>query len=516
MSEKKHHVFISYSTIDTETAFSLLHVLEANGLKCWIAPRDIPQGAQWANEIDQAIQSSRVFVVIVSSNSIKSKQVPKEIALAITECEGIFPFRIDNSALQGGFRYYLSDYQFVDAVHQTEAKMQELANSIRYTLKLGPLAPQQEDTAKAPAGNSPAPVGDQNPIKKDPASKSEAKEPAGKQPRSPKKRLPLILAIVGLLIVCAVLAIALSGVGKDAPPASVSATTEPGTGPGETASSDSDVQSGDAHPWNAEELSPLFGAWELVATEHHGGGTPKMGLGDYTTDSFTVCADGTVYESYTKYLQTADTDRRRLLWSGNSVNFTEVFSPVSDPDSYSITSTCFFLDSFSGTAPENEGNTNAPVYEPLDVDSLDPDKLTYSDCYPDRYLVVHITGTFREIPTSNLDVDSWLVFQRQYPLLQYSQMPTMVGEWVDNMGNTWKFWPSKDEIAFNLTTEDGTVYDGKYFADYDGKPDQADFYERLSISFDDFTMPNNAVVYYDGATLYLLDQHNKPLILTRK
>ena len=92
----------------------------------------------------------------------------------------------------------------------------------------------------------------------------------------------------------------------------------------------------------------------------------------------------------------------------------------------------------------------------------------------------------------------------------------MVGEWTDNMGNTWKFWPSEDDIAFNLTTGDGTVYQGKYFVDYNGKPDQADFYERLSVPFDGFSMPNNAVVYFDGTTLYLLDQHNKPVILTRK
>ena len=76
---KKEEVFISYSTKDTDTAFALLETLESYGLDCWIAPRNIPQGAQWAEEIDKAIQNARVFVVIVSSHSVsyRTKRVGK-------------------------------------------------------------------------------------------------------------------------------------------------------------------------------------------------------------------------------------------------------------------------------------------------------------------------------------------------------------------------------------------------------------------------------------------------------
>ena len=79
MNEKTKEVFISYSTKDTEIALALLETLESYGLDCWIAPRNIPKGAQWAEEIDKAIQNARVFVVIVSSHSVESRQVPKEI-----------------------------------------------------------------------------------------------------------------------------------------------------------------------------------------------------------------------------------------------------------------------------------------------------------------------------------------------------------------------------------------------------------------------------------------------------
>ncbi|MGH6991941.1 MAG: toll/interleukin-1 receptor domain-containing protein, partial [Caulobacteraceae bacterium] len=39
-----HHVFISYSNADKLIADRVCHALEEKGLRCWIAPRDIPFG----------------------------------------------------------------------------------------------------------------------------------------------------------------------------------------------------------------------------------------------------------------------------------------------------------------------------------------------------------------------------------------------------------------------------------------------------------------------------------------
>ena len=130
MNEKAIEVFISYSTLDADIASKLLEILESYGLSCWIAPRDIPQGGNWAEEIDKAIQRSRCFAVLFSCHSAESKQVPKEISLAVSACEKIYPIRIDDTELQGSFRYHLSDYQFTDAVADPDGKMTELAQTI--------------------------------------------------------------------------------------------------------------------------------------------------------------------------------------------------------------------------------------------------------------------------------------------------------------------------------------------------------------------------------------------------
>ncbi|MFL6797219.1 MAG: toll/interleukin-1 receptor domain-containing protein [Xanthobacteraceae bacterium] len=44
-------VFISYSQIDKVTADAACATLEAGGIRCWIAPRDIVPGVPWAGAI---------------------------------------------------------------------------------------------------------------------------------------------------------------------------------------------------------------------------------------------------------------------------------------------------------------------------------------------------------------------------------------------------------------------------------------------------------------------------------
>ena len=50
-----HDVFISYSSRNKQTALAICHVLEGHGVRCWMAPRDIPPGADYGDVIDEAI-----------------------------------------------------------------------------------------------------------------------------------------------------------------------------------------------------------------------------------------------------------------------------------------------------------------------------------------------------------------------------------------------------------------------------------------------------------------------------
>lgn len=54
-------VFISHSQKDKAIADIICSSLEQAGIDCWIAPRDIPYGTDWAGEIADAIKASKIF-----------------------------------------------------------------------------------------------------------------------------------------------------------------------------------------------------------------------------------------------------------------------------------------------------------------------------------------------------------------------------------------------------------------------------------------------------------------------
>ena len=43
----KHDIFISYSILDKAIADAVCTQLEKQGIRCWIAPRNILAGAEW-------------------------------------------------------------------------------------------------------------------------------------------------------------------------------------------------------------------------------------------------------------------------------------------------------------------------------------------------------------------------------------------------------------------------------------------------------------------------------------
>ena len=90
-------VFISHSSKDKEIADRLCEYLERNGLKCWIAPRNIEPGCEWPVAISEAIQNVKIMVVIYSHNAASSTQVPKELTLADKRKKRIIPYKIDDA-----------------------------------------------------------------------------------------------------------------------------------------------------------------------------------------------------------------------------------------------------------------------------------------------------------------------------------------------------------------------------------------------------------------------------------
>lgn len=108
-------VFISYSQPDRECAIELVAELEAGGVSCWIAPRDIAPAADWAAAIIEAINNARIMVLVFSASSNASAQVRREVERAAHKEVRILPFRIENVLPCQSLEYFLSAAHWLDA-----------------------------------------------------------------------------------------------------------------------------------------------------------------------------------------------------------------------------------------------------------------------------------------------------------------------------------------------------------------------------------------------------------------
>src|SRR6201996_9506086 len=113
---KKYDIFISHSKEDNKLAVALCHFLEQNRFRCWIAPRDVQAGKDYASCIIDAIQSSRIMIVILSEHSNRSNHVRNEVERAFNHQVAILPFRIRDIIPEQSLEYFLSSYHWLDAI----------------------------------------------------------------------------------------------------------------------------------------------------------------------------------------------------------------------------------------------------------------------------------------------------------------------------------------------------------------------------------------------------------------
>jgi TolB-like protein/Tfp pilus assembly protein PilF len=108
-------VFISYASQDKAVADAVCEALERNGLRCWIAPRDVTPGEFYAESIVHAIDSTKVIVLVLSEHSADSQHVLREVERASSKRHPVVSFRLDSAPLPAGLEYFLNSSQWLDA-----------------------------------------------------------------------------------------------------------------------------------------------------------------------------------------------------------------------------------------------------------------------------------------------------------------------------------------------------------------------------------------------------------------
>jgi TolB-like protein/Tfp pilus assembly protein PilF len=148
-------VFVSYASKDAATANAVVAVLESQGVKCWIAPRNVIPGSQYADGIVRAINGAKLVVVVLSESAIASPHVGKEIERASSKQRPIIALKTDATPLTPALEYFLSESQWVEVgAESTEAALAKLSDAVRRHLSAPPAsataAPGRPPLIRAP------------------------------------------------------------------------------------------------------------------------------------------------------------------------------------------------------------------------------------------------------------------------------------------------------------------------------------------------------------------------------
>ncbi len=154
-------VFISYRKEDKASADRICEALERDNIGCWIAPRDIPAGREWAAAIVQALKECSSFVLVLSSNSKNAKQISREAELADNVGLPIITVRIEDVEPPPELQYFLGNVQWLDAFGSNfDSAMGRLAGVVRSSahspetrapVSALPEAPRHSESLTSPA-----------------------------------------------------------------------------------------------------------------------------------------------------------------------------------------------------------------------------------------------------------------------------------------------------------------------------------------------------------------------------
>lgn len=107
-------LFISHANGDSATADKIVAYLEAHGVPCWIASRDIPPRAVYAEAIVDAIEACSACAVLVTADANKSDAIKREVELASHGKKPFIPVRVDGAEPSRGLAYYLRNIQWIE------------------------------------------------------------------------------------------------------------------------------------------------------------------------------------------------------------------------------------------------------------------------------------------------------------------------------------------------------------------------------------------------------------------
>ena len=130
-------MFISKASADMATPNNrielLIGELEKRGISCWLSEKGIKPGQNYNVVLPEAIRKCSLFLLFVSTMSVKSSEVISEISTAKEYKKNIIPVQIEPFDLFGEFTdwsYMLKPYQKTDLFNSKPDEVKQLADYI--------------------------------------------------------------------------------------------------------------------------------------------------------------------------------------------------------------------------------------------------------------------------------------------------------------------------------------------------------------------------------------------------
>jgi hypothetical protein len=131
-----HDVLISYSSKDKAIADAVCNRLESEGIRVWIAPRDIGAGESYPTAIVEGIKNCSIIVMLFTANSNQSNWVPREIERGVNYGKIILPFKIEDAQpVHGDIELCTCTQHWMDAISPPlEANIARLVETVQKLL----------------------------------------------------------------------------------------------------------------------------------------------------------------------------------------------------------------------------------------------------------------------------------------------------------------------------------------------------------------------------------------------
>ena len=107
-------VFVSYARTDRDRVMGLVERLRSASIGVWVDEGGIHGATLWGQEIVDAIDASKVMLLMISDSSINSDNVVKELSIASEDKKPILPVYLHSAEIPRSMRYQLAGIQHIE------------------------------------------------------------------------------------------------------------------------------------------------------------------------------------------------------------------------------------------------------------------------------------------------------------------------------------------------------------------------------------------------------------------